>query len=71
MPTVSTTIFVVRYCRRIPEKVIRDRYDEETISFLQKIKWWDSPIEWLIENWELLCDIDKLKEYYKYMNIDD
>ena len=50
----------------VPAKVIRYRYDEETISFLQKIQWWNSPIEWLKENWELLCDIDKLKEYYKY-----
>ncbi len=48
----------------IPAKVIRYRYDEETISFLLNLKWWDKDIEWLKDNWELLCDIDKLKDFY-------
>ena len=48
----------------VPAKIQKYRYDEETIDFLQKIQWWNSPIEWLQENWELLCDLDKLKKYY-------
>lgn len=46
----------------VPAKVLSFRYDEETIDFLLKHKWWDKPIPWLKENWELLCNIDKLKE---------
>lgn len=48
-----------------PAKVIDYRYDEKTIKFLQETKWWDNEIEWFQENWELLCDMQKLKEYYK------
>lgn len=49
-----------------PARIIKYRYDEDTISFLLNIKWWNNSIEWFKNNWELLCDIDKLKEYYKY-----
>ena len=49
----------------IPAKVIDYRYDEDTISFLQKIKWWENKKEWFYQNWELLSDINKIKEYYK------
>lgn len=50
----------------IPAKILRYRYDKETIDFLLKIKWWDNSINWFIENSSLLCNIDKLKEYYNY-----
>lgn len=49
----------------IPAKVIRFRYDEETIQFLLRIKWWNNDIEWFKKNWRLLNDINKLKEYYE------
>ena len=49
----------------IPAKVIKYRYDEETIKFLLDFKWWTRDISWFEENWRLLCDIDKLKEYAK------
>lgn len=48
----------------VPAKIIRYRYDEETISFLQSIKWWNNSPEWFKEHWELLTNIDKLKSYY-------
>lgn len=46
----------------VPAKIIRYRYDEDTINFLLKFKWWDRPIDWLKENWMLLNDIEELKE---------
>ena len=49
----------------VPAKVLKYRYDEETIKFLLEKKWWNMPIEWLKENSALLCDIDKLKEVLK------
>lgn len=49
----------------VPAKILRYRYDEETISFLLKIRWWDKPIQWLKENWELLSDIKRFKQYFQ------
>ena len=49
----------------IPAKVIGYRYDEETINFLLQIKWWNNSPKWFEEHWELLTDIEKLKNYYK------
>lgn len=48
----------------VPAKIVGYRYDEETIIFLNKIKWWNNNPEWLEKNWKLLCDIDKLKGCY-------
>lgn len=48
----------------IPAKVIGYRYDEETIKLLQKVQWWNMPVEWLKEHADLLCDMDKFKEYF-------
>lgn len=47
----------------VPAKIIRYRYDEETIKFLLEFKWWNKDLDWLKENWALLCDIEKLKKY--------
>lgn len=52
----------------VPAKIIKYRYDKETISFLQKIQWWNFPVEWLKKNWELMCDIEKLKQYLNTKN---
>lgn len=63
-PTVSNFI---SFCITKPRKGYY-RYDKETITFLLRIKWWNNSVEWFHENWELLCDIDKLEEYYKVAN---
>ena len=49
----------------VPAKIIRYRYDEETIAFLLRIKWWDMPEDWLKEHWRLLNNMDKLKAYFQ------
>lgn len=46
----------------IPARVIKYRYDQETIDWLLKVRWWDKPLEWLQANWELMCDLDRLKQ---------
>lgn len=48
----------------VPAKIIRYRYDKETISFLLQTQWWNNTEEWFKENWILLTDIDQLKVYY-------
>ena len=49
----------------VPAKIIKYRYDEETIHLLLEKQWWNMPIEWLKNNSELLCDIDKLRQALK------
>ena len=55
----------------VPAKVISFRYDEDTINWLLDIQWWNLDTNWLKENWKLLCDIDKLKAYFKDHPIED
>lgn len=47
-----------------PARVMGFRYDEKTIKWLLEIKWWNNPTEWFKKNWKLMCDMEKLKEYY-------
>lgn len=51
----------------VPAKVIKYRYDEETIQWLLHIKWWNNSTDWFESNWKLMVDIDKLKLFYKSM----
>ncbi len=46
-----------------PAKLIRKRFDDELISYLLEIKWWDWPAEKIFANLELLCgaDLSKIK----------
>lgn len=47
----------------IPARIVKYRYDDETINFLLKFKWWEKDLSWLKEHWELMCNIEKLKDY--------
>ena len=46
-----------------PCRVVRRRFDEETVAFLLELKWWDWPAEKIFENMEMLTsgDLSKLK----------
>ena len=46
-----------------PAKPIRKRFDNETIDFLIKLKWWNWSIEKIKQNIDILSntDIEKLK----------
>jgi len=48
----------------VPAKILKYRYDEETINFLLEIEWWTKPIDWFRENWNLLNNIEDLKKYF-------
>jgi len=47
-----------------PAKVIRIRFDENTIKELLEIKWWNWPIDKISRNIQIImgCDLDKLKQ---------
>ena len=49
----------------VPARILRYRYDEETINYLLRLKWWDKPVDWLKKNWMLFCNIDHLQKECK------
>lgn len=49
----------------VPARIIKYRYDEETIKFLLADRWFDKPIEWIKKHWELFHDIDKYIDFAK------
>ena len=46
----------------VPAVEVSRRYDEETIGWLTRVKWWTRPVDWLRLNWEAMCDISKLRQ---------
>lgn len=42
----------------IPCKIVKKRFDDELISYLQELKWWDWPPEKIFINLEALCSGD-------------
>ena len=48
----------------VPAKMMGYRYDDDTISFLKEVKWWNNDVEWFNRHWGLMSDMEKLKEYY-------
>ena len=53
----------------IPARVLRYRYDEETIKFLLKSEWWNFQLDWLGENYELLSNINEFKRVINAVNM--
>jgi len=49
----------------IPAKLIKYRFTEENITYLQGIKWWNKDIEYIRNNWKLWHDIDAFKKVNK------
>ena len=46
-----------------PAKVLKYRFNESDIVFLESIQWWNNDIDWFEKNWEYLSNIDLLKKY--------
>lgn len=46
-----------------PAKVVKKRFDDELIEYLENLKWWDWPIEKIVENFEAITggDINKIR----------
>lgn len=49
----------------VPAKVIRYRFEDDIISFLKELKWWDKDKEWIIKHADFFEDITKLIEVVK------
>ena len=50
----------------VPAKVIRYRFTEKQMAFLNKLQWWDKPQEWLQENAYYFKSIEKMMAAYEY-----
>ena len=46
----------------VPARLIRYRFDEEDISFLMKLKWWEKDVEWICGYAEYFDDIKRLMQ---------
>ena len=53
----------------VPAKILKYRFDEETIAFLLKSQWWDRPVEWLKSNWVLFSNLDEMKKVFSSEDI--
>lgn len=47
----------------VPAKIIKYRFDEETIKKLLKLKWWDKGPAWIKEHADDFDDVEKLLSY--------
>lgn len=52
----------------IPAKIIRYRYDNETIDFLNATQWWNNTPNWFMEKCNIMNDIEAFRQYYKDKN---
>lgn len=46
----------------VPSKKIRYRFEKNEIEFLENLKWWDEPEEWIKNNIDKFENINKMKE---------
>ena len=46
----------------VPARVVRRRFNDQQIAFLENLRWWDRDVEWIREYAPLFRDIDLLIE---------
>lgn len=46
----------------VPAREIRRRFSEEQCNFLQDLKWWDKPDQWLHKYWKQFSNVEQLME---------
>lgn len=54
----------------VPARVIKYRFDKETVQELLKLRWWDKDQTWLKNHAELFENVDKMIEYVNKENIE-
>lgn len=45
----------------VPARVLRHRFDSETVELLQRFKWWNRDLSWLRQNAALFADVEAFK----------
>lgn len=59
---VSSDVPAYAVVAGVPARVVRRRFSDEQIAFLQDLKWWDREVEWIREYAPLFRDINLLME---------
>ena len=49
----------------VPAKVIRYRFDNDTINLIQNSEWWNNNEEWFENNYDIFLDTNKFLEHFK------
>ena len=44
----------------VPARIIRYRFEENTINALLQLKWWDKGEQWIKDHLELFADVEKV-----------
>ena len=55
----------------VPAKVMRYRFDEDTVRALEALKWWDKPDDWLVEHCRYFAAPASLFEKVRQESTDD
>lgn len=53
----------------VPARIIKYRFDEDEISIMQELRWWDKPETWIINNAELFMNVEKFLEKVKHESL--
>jgi acetyltransferase-like isoleucine patch superfamily enzyme len=48
----------------VPAKILKYRYDAETINLLLNIQWWNKDVGWLKQHADLFCNMKLFKDYF-------
>lgn len=48
----------------VPAKLVRQRFENETIQTLLKIAWWERDLSWLVENFRIFNDVNSFCSKY-------
>ena len=49
----------------VPAKIIKYRFDEETIKKLLELKWWDKDMDWIVEHAGMFENVENLLNSYE------
>jgi len=49
----------------VPAKILRYRFDDETINELEKSEWWNKDEDWIRKNISLFNDVEQFREYIR------
>lgn len=49
----------------VPAKIIKYRFDEDTIKKLLELKWWDKDMDWIVEHASMFDKVENLLNSYK------
>ena len=52
----------------VPAKVMRRRFDDDTIAFLRAFKWWDKDLAWIRRHWREFHDVESFRRSFEQVD---